>query len=501
MSLDLPELRADITVTTQVNEPEAVLLLGVFSNEANPVLSPAAALFDTQNNGAITRAFKQGVFSGKPGQLLYLGQTQEWPAGVCAVGLGATENYCADVCQTVITKAFHSLRTWAPGIALNGDDFMPNDMQREAAARLMSGFMLNALTPRFSLKTEKAPVSKTEHVLWLDDEADQPLIDAVNQGAAVAYGRRFAQWLGDLPGNICTPAFIADAVVRACAGNDALDVTVLDKEAITRAGMGALLSVAKGSTVEPRFIAVRYTGAAADKAPVALIGKGVTFDAGGISLKPSANMADMIYDMSGAAAVIGTVLGAAKAKLPVNVLTVVGACENLPSGSATKPGDVVTSLSGKTIEVLNTDAEGRMVLADALTWAARQKPAVMIDVATLTGACVVALGDPYSGLFSADKPLVDALVHAGRSACDEVWPMPVGKAYLDLMKSNNADLANQASKRAGGASSAAAFLSVFTESLPWAHLDVAATANIDGRERISTGRPVGLLMQYLFDYE
>lgn len=376
---------------------------------------------------------------------------------------------------------------WAESQAYTVQEWLPPKTSGKSSARLFSTAVLNALTPRFTLKTEHDDGIRTKRIFWIDDLVTDKLVQGLDEGVVTAEAMSISRDLADLPGNVCTPAYLAEAVQNAAAGMTTVEVEVLDEHQIEELGMGAFLSVAKGSTVPPRFIAIRYRGTNAALPPVAFVGKGITFDTGGISLKPAANMADMTYDMSGAAVVIGTVMAAARAKLPVNLLGVVAACENLPSGSAAKPGDVVTSLSGKTIEILNTDCEGRMILADALTWTARQKPELIIDAATLTGACCVALGAPYSGLFTSDDALAYDLIKAGRDSLDDVWRLPVGAEYAKLMKTPAADIANQATVRDGGASSAAAFLSVFAEDVRWAHLDIAATANTSGRDRHSTG--------------
>jgi leucyl aminopeptidase len=273
-------------------------------------------------------------------------------------------------------------------------------------------------------------------------------------------------------------------------------VEVHDRKSIDKIGMGAFLAVAQGSEEPPRFIVMRYEGAAKTKAPLVLVGKGITFDSGGISLKPGAEMDEMKFDMGGAASVLGTMRAVAELKPRVNLIGLIVACENMPSGRALKPGDVVTSLSGQTIEVLNTDAEGRLILCDALSYAERFKPAAVVDIATLTGACVVALGHHHSGLFCADEGLAAELAAASRDALDPAWRMPLDEEYDEGLKSNFADMANIGS-RAGGAVTAAMFLRRFTGKYPWAHLDVAGTAWKSGPAKGATGRPVPLLTQFV----
>jgi leucyl aminopeptidase len=297
------------------------------------------------------------------------------------------------------------------------------------------------------------------------------------------------------PGNHATPSFLASEA-KKLGKQFGFKVEVFDRKDIEKLGMGSFLAVAQGSEEPPRFIVMRYEGAAASKAPIVLVGKGITFDSGGISLKPGAEMDEMKFDMGGAASVLGTMRAVAELKPKVNLVGLIVACENMPSGRALKPGDVVRSLSGQTIEVLNTDAEGRLILCDALTYAERFKPAAVVDIATLTGACVVALGHHHSGLFSADERLAEQLLAASREALDPAWRMPLDAEYDEALKSNFADMANIGG-RAGGAITAAMFLKRFTAKYPWAHLDIAGTAWKSGAAKGATGRPVPLLTQFV----
>jgi leucyl aminopeptidase len=319
---------------------------------------------------------------------------------------------------------------------------------------------------------------------------------ALAQGQAIAEGITLARDLGNHPANVCTPDYLA-GVAQRMAADLKLECETLGVKEMEELGMHALLAVAKGSRQEPRFIVLRYQGAAASEAPLVLIGKGVTFDSGGISLKPAAKMDEMKYDMCGAAAVLGTLHATARMALPINLVALIPACENLPGGNATRPGDIVASLSGQSIEILNTDAEGRLLLCDALTYAKRLKPAVVIDVATLTGACVVALGHHASGLFTNNDALAKALSQAGEIAQDRVWRLPIWEEYGESLKSNFADVAN-VGEREGGAISAACFLSRFADSSsPWAHLDIAGAAWKSGKHKNATGRPVALLCHHI----
>jgi leucyl aminopeptidase len=318
---------------------------------------------------------------------------------------------------------------------------------------------------------------------------------ALQQAEGIAQGIELARELANLPGNYCTPTHLGK-VAKELGKEKSIDVEVLERPAIEKLGMGSFLSVTNGSAQAPRFIILKYTGAAKSHAPHVLVGKGVTFDTGGISIKPSAEMDEMKFDMGGAASVLGTFKALSVLKPKLNVIGLIPACENMPSGTATKPGDVVTSMSGQTIEVLNTDAEGRLILCDALTYAERFEPASVVDIATLTGACVIALGHVNSGLFSPDDRLANALLKAGEEALDPCWRMPLQEEYDEALKSNFADMGNVGG-RAGGSITAACFLQRFTKKLRWAHLDIAGTAWKSGAAKGSTGRPVGLLVHYL----
>ena len=317
-------------------------------------------------------------------------------------------------------------------------------------------------------------------------------------GRAIAAGVSLARDLGNLPGNVCTPTYLAGAAKALAGRHPKVGFKVLDEARMKRLRMGSLLSVARGSREPPRLAILEYRGAAPSHAPIVLVGKGITFDSGGISIKPSATMDEMKFDMCGAASVIGAMEACATLGLPLNVVALAPACENLPDGNASKPGDVVRTMAGRTVEILNTDAEGRLILCDTLTYAERYKPDVVIDVATLTGACVIALGAHASGLFSNHQPLADALLAAGEHAGDRAWQMPLFEEYAEQLESNFADLANVGGREAG-AVTAASFLAKFAAGQRWAHLDVAGTAWRSGKKKGATGRPVGLLCQYLID--
>jgi leucyl aminopeptidase len=314
----------------------------------------------------------------------------------------------------------------------------------------------------------------------------------------VGSGLALSRDLANLPPNICTPAYLGTRAQGLAKDFPGIKTKVLDENAIKALKMGAFLAVAQGSDQPPRLIVCEYQGGKKGAPPICLVGKGITFDSGGISLKDPPAMDEMKFDMSGAAAVLGTLRTIAELKLPVNLVVIVATCENMPSGGAVKPADIVTSMSGQTVEVLNTDAEGRLILCDAITYSRRFKPAAVIDVATLTGACIIALGNHFSGLMSNDETLAEELASAGIRADDRAWRLPIGEEYVDQLKSNFADIANIGG-REGGACTAASFLSKFAKDLHWAHLDVAGTAWLGGAQKGSTGRPVPLLVYFLIN--
>ncbi len=323
---------------------------------------------------------------------------------------------------------------------------------------------------------------------------------AQKKGQAIGQGINRARQLGNLPGNICTPSYLAEQGQALAAKYKSVTTQVLSEKQMARLGMGSLLSVAAGSSQEAKLIVINYKGAKAESKPAVLVGKGITFDTGGISLKPGLAMDEMKFDMCGAASVIATMGCVADLKLPINVVGIVAAAENMPSGKATKPGDIVTSMSGKTIEVLNTDAEGRLVLCDALTYAERFKPRSVIDIATLTGAAVATFGSTVSALLSNNDDLAEALLEHGQHSLDPAWQLPLWEEYQPLLDSNFADIANIGGPKAGTIT-AACFLSRFTEKFKWAHLDIAGSAWNSGNLKGATGRPVGLLVDYLSSFK
>ena len=354
------------------------------------------------------------------------------------------------------------------------------------------GYIIN------SLKTQnKSKPANFQVYLHTNKPATKEIKQGLKNGQAISRGVSITKDLGNLPPNICTPTYLANSA-KKLAREYKMKVTVLEQKQIEKLKMGSFLAVAKGSREAPKFIIIEHNRGPKNKKPIVLVGKGITFDAGGISIKPSTDMDEMKYDMGGAATVLGVMKTVGELNLPLNIIMVVPTCENLPDGNAVKPGDIVTSMSGQTIEVLNTDAEGRLILCDALTYSERFKPEIVIDVATLTGACVVALGHHVSAVFTNYDPLADELKIAGEKALDQVWQMPMWDEYQPQLNSNFADMANIGG-RAGGSITAACFLSRFAKKYNWAHIDIAGTAWKSGKEKGSTGRPVSLLSQFLIN--
>jgi leucyl aminopeptidase len=348
---------------------------------------------------------------------------------------------------------------------------------------------------QFKTKPIETQASLKSFAFATTSKSEKFLKETIRVGIAVAQGMNLAKDLGNLPPNVCTPTYLAKAA-QSVGREYALKVQVLERKDIEQLGMGAFLAVTQGSESPPKFIVMHHQGGATKEAPLVIVGKGITFDTGGISLKPGESMDEMKYDMCGAAAVLGTMQAVAQMRLKKNVIGVIPTCENMPSGKATRPGDIVVTMSGQTVEILNTDAEGRLILCDALTYVERFKPKAVIDIATLTGACVIALGSVHSGLFSKSESLVKELLDAGQTSLDTAWHMPTDDAYQEQLKSNFADMANIGGRPAGSVT-AACFLSRFTSAYPWAHLDIAGVAWRSGAAKGATGRPVPLLAQYL----
>lgn len=476
----------------------ACIAVGVFENKK---LSPAAQALD--HKGAISAALKSGDISGKPGTTLLLRDLDGIAAArILLVGLGSEEAIKdKDLTQATqaVARTFGTLGAHDAVIALPFDRIK----DRDAAWAIRSAILAireNAYRCD-SLKSKKdAAQSGVKKIAFaVDAAAANSAKTALSEAIALANGIDLSKDLGNLPGNVCTPTYLANTA-KNLAKDYKFGIEVLDRKQLQALKMGSFLSVTNGSDEPPKFIVLKHMGGKAKDAPTVLVGKGITFDSGGISLKPGASMDEMKYDMCGAASVLGTLRAIGEMQLKLNVIAIIPTCENMPSGRATKPGDIVTSMSGQTIEVLNTDAEGRLILCDALTYAERFKPAAVVDIATLTGACITALGHHNSGLFTrhdaAHDALASELLAAGRATGDTAWRMPIEDSYQEQLKSNFADIANIGGPAAGSIT-AACFLERFAKKYTWAHLDIAGTAWKSGTAKGATGRPVPLLTAFL----
>lgn len=463
-------------------------------------LSAAAQTLDKAARHYLSDVIAHGDMDGKAGSTLLL---QKIP-GVAAervllVGLGKPGELNRKSTVDILRATFSALNaTPAKDAAL----YLTDENIGEAPAWVIRQAVFTAAEHAYradGLKSKPSKAATLKNITFAStDKPAAALKNALDQAVAVAHGMKLAKDLGNLPGNICTPTYLAAKSLALAKAHKTIKTTVLEEKDMQKLGMGSFLSVTRGSEQPAKLITMEYQGADKKRKPIVLVGKGITFDSGGISLKPGAEMDEMKYDMCGAASVLGTMQAIAEMGLKLNVVGVIPTCENLPSGRATKPGDIVTSMSGQTIEILNTDAEGRLILCDALTYSAKFKPDTVIDIATLTGACVIALGHVASGLFSNEDKLASELLEAGEQAHDRAWQLPLWEDYQPLLDSNFADMQNIGG-RAGGTITAACFLSRFTKDYRWAHLDIAGTAWKSGKEKGSTGRPVPLLAQYLIN--
>jgi leucyl aminopeptidase len=476
------------------------IAVGVYENKK---LSNAARELDRKS--AISAALKSGDITGKPGTTLLLRGVDGVAAErVLLVGLGndelASDKNFSTAAQAM-ARVFSTLGANDAIIALPLEAVKDRDLTWSIRACVLA---MRDGNYRFdTMKSKKeATSSGVKKVVFAATAANSALAKtAVAQGIALANGMSLTKDLGNLPGNVCTPTYLANAA-KKLAKEFKLGIEVLERKQLEALKMGSFLSVTKGSDEPPKFIVLKHMHGKAKDAPIVLVGKGITFDTGGISLKPGASMDEMKYDMCGAASVLGTFRAIAEMGLKLNVIGVIPTCENMPSGRASKPGDIVTSMSGQTIEILNTDAEGRLILCDALTYVERFKPAAVVDIATLTGACITALGHHNSGLFTrhdeAHDELASQLLAAGKATGDTAWRMPIEEAYQEQLKSNFADMANIGGPPAGSIT-AACFLERYTKKYTWAHLDIAGTAWKSGAAKGATGRPVPLLTAFLMN--
>ena len=462
-------------------------------------LEGASALVDRACGLRLSRLIAAEHFSGAAGRSMVAHALPGLAAArVVLMGVGKPGTLDAAGARKALSSALGTIRSTGTtdAVVLTGGMAVKD---RDGAWLLRQlGMLAETGGYRYSRtlsKPEPAP-RLARLAVGLDTKPPRALSVALSEGGAIGRGMNLARELGNTPANICTPTHLAEQARALARRHTRLRCRVLDEKQMLALGMHSLLSVTAGTREPARLIVLEYRGGTKDERPYALVGKGITFDSGGISLKPGAGMDEMKFDMCGAASVLGTMQALAETAPAMNVVAVVAACENMPSGSATRPGDVVKSMAGITIEILNTDAEGRLILCDALTYVKRFKPRSIVDIATLTGACVVALGKHATGLFSNDDALAAELLAAGNEAHDRAWQMPVWDDYQEQLKSNFADVANIGGPNAGSVT-AACFLSRFTSGEKWAHLDIAGTAWEQGAAKGATGRPVGLLLRYL----
>ena len=499
MDFSIKTIDAKSALTAHKAIKTGCIVVGVFENKK---LSAAAAGLD--KHGAIAAALKSGDITGKIGSSLLLRNIADIAAErVLLVGLGEEGS-------TVTEKAYQQAVQAAARTLLNlgSNDVvlaLPSIKDRDISATVRGAVIAfrESIFRADGLKSKKdtTPAGVKKVAIAVATTEATLAKTSLLQSIALANGMDLTKELGNLPPNVCTPTYLANTA-KKIATDYKMGVEILDRKQLQALKMGSFLSVTNGTVEPPKFIVLKHMGGKVKDAPVVLVGKGITFDSGGISLKPGAGMDEMKYDMGGAASVIGTMRAIGEMKLKLNVIAVVPSCENMPSGSATRPGDIVTSMSGQTIEVLNTDAEGRLILCDALTYAERFNPAAVVDVATLTGACVTSLGHHNTGLFTRHDAkhdaLADELLAAGKETGDTAWRMPIEEAYNEQLKSNFADMANIGGP-AGGSITAACFLERFTKKYTWAHLDIAGTAWKSGAAKGSTGRPVPLLTTFLMN--
>ena len=472
-----------LTTTPALHTTEC-LVLGIFGESKFPDF---VQKIDKQHDGLLTRLSKK---LHEAGDLV-------WQAEICNTSLlmihcGKDESYSpdnlnkriAEITAFLIKNRISEATVCMPQLANQSPDWQIQHM------------ILQVESHRYQLldfKSKKTTPSPLEAILFYLPETN---VNSITAAQAIAEGVSFARTLANFPANVCTPTYLSEQALELALQHSQLQVKIYEREHMQQMGMGALLAVSQGSVEPPKLIELQYSGGS-DEPPIVLVGKGITFDTGGLSLKPADAMTDMKYDMAGAASVLGTIKACALLKLPINLVGLIASAENMVSGSSVKPGDVVTSMSGQTIEIINTDAEGRLVLADALTFAERFNPKFVIDIATLTGAMVVALGTVTTGFMTKDDELAQIIMAAARTSEDKAWRLPLDEAYQEALDSPIADMINGAFDRTAGSITAACFLSRYTHKYRWAHLDIAGTAWISGKKRNATGRPVPLLIQLL----
>jgi leucyl aminopeptidase len=491
--------------TVKSGNPEkqrtACLVLGIYEPRR---LTLAAEQFDAACGGTLGNLLRRGDLEGKVGQSLLLFNI---PEALCErvllVGCGREREVDDRRFRQIMHHAASALNeTGATEAVVYLTDLAVKSRDLNWKIRQIVEAVEESRYRFDPLKSKKDAPRRPLRKIILSVPGRRELPggeQAVREGVAIAAGVKLTKDLGNLPPNICTPNYLAEQAQALAREFPALRVEVLEAADMEQMGMGALLAVTRGSAQPAKLIRLEYRHGPAARKPYVLVGKGVTFDTGGISLKPGEGMDEMKYDMCGAASVLGTLRACAELQLPLNMIGLIPAVENMPGGRASRPGDIVTSLSGQTIEILNTDAEGRLILCDTLTYAERDEPVAVVDIATLTGACIIALGRHPHGLLSNHPPLAHALAAAGHAAYDRVWELPLWEDYQEALDSNFADMANVAGNRDGGAIIAACFLARFAKKFHWAHLDIAGTAWKSGKAKGATGRPVPLLTQYLLD--
>jgi leucyl aminopeptidase len=476
-----------------------ILVIGAFPDAP---LSPAARAIDAAAGGKLSKLIKRGDLDVKAGSSLMLFDVDGTAAQrVLLVSLGARDKFNDSAFFAALGSAAKILAGSADAktaVTLAQDDVPSRSLawRLQQASRILAdgGYRFDAPKEKPNGKQTSSRGARSIDLL-IDEDITEDLEFAVRSGQAIAEGMALTKDLGNLPGNVCHPGYLADTA-RKLGKELGFEVEVLERADMEKLGMYSALSVGRASDQPCRFIIMNYRGAGPKGKPIVLIGKGVTFDTGGISLKPGEDLDMMKYDMCGAASVFGAMKTVASLALPINLVGIVGAAENMPGGNATRPGDVVRSMSGLTIEVLNTDAEGRLILCDALTYAERFNPDCVIDIATLTGACVIALGAQTSGLYANDDELAEELLACGTQTGDRAWRMPMFEEYHEQLKSNFADMSNLGGRPAGSVT-AACFLSRFATAYRWAHLDIAGTASVGGDAKGATGRPIPLLSEFL----
>ncbi len=489
-------MQFSIKSTALPSTPASCLVAGIFDDGQ---LSEAAEIIDKASGKAISKMIRAGDIKGKSNQSLLLHDLPGIKAKrVLLLGLGKKKDWDLKKYAEALRHCHGLLKKYSLAdatIALADKSMQGGDTEKQA--QMLARIMLTAQYHYTATRSkDKNPTLLRSDALHLADSSERSKARrGLDTGIALAGGMNLARELGNLPGNVCTPTYLATQAQALAKKHRNLSTKVLSEAQMKRLGMGALLSVSAGSAEPASFIIMEYKGGKGESRPHVIVGKGITFDTGGISLKPGAGMDEMKFDMCGAASVLGTMQAICELQPAKHIIGIIASAENMPGSKATKPGDIVTSMSGQTIEILNTDAEGRLVLCDALTYVERYKPKSVIDIATLTGACIVALGNDISALISNDDELAGKLFKCSEEALDPVWHMPLWEPYQKQLHSNFADIANIGGK--AGTLTAACFLSRFTKKYKWAHLDIAGTAWEQGQRKGATGRPVPLLLEYL----